>query len=303
MTSGKAEFWRVLNASTNGFLALQVLSPGPQQLQVISLDGIPLTSPVNRTTVYLPPAGRAEFIVPALTLGTPSFFTTNGFNTGPIGDYMPGGHLASLVVGPGKFGEVHTAHPVPPPTEAPRFSGLASVTPTTTRSLYFSELNVGTNGPGQFFITEVGHKQTLFNPKNGAAITTKAGTVEDWTISNQSGEAHAFHIHQIHFLVTAINGVALTNSTWLTRLRSRAGRHRPLPECDRANGFPRSEYCGFICVPLPHSRSRGRRHDGNDCRNPLAKLTGRSCCAAPIPASCGCAAPLAPQLPRRRLRL
>jgi FtsP/CotA-like multicopper oxidase with cupredoxin domain len=35
--------------------------------------------------------------------------------------------------------------------------------------------------------------------------------VEDWTISNQSGEAHAFHIHQIHFLVTGINGMALTN--------------------------------------------------------------------------------------------
>jgi FtsP/CotA-like multicopper oxidase with cupredoxin domain len=211
MKGGQSEFWRVLNASTNGFLALQVLSPGPQQLQVISIDGIPLTSPLNMTTIYLPPAGRAEFIVPALTANTLSFFTTNGFNTGPIGDQMPGGHLASIVVGPGKYDEVHTAHAVPPPTEAPRFSGLASVTPNTTRALYFSELNVGTNGPGQFFITGAGQKQRIFDPKNGPAITTKVGSVEDWTISNQTGEPHAFHIHQIHFLVMAINGVNVTN--------------------------------------------------------------------------------------------
>jgi FtsP/CotA-like multicopper oxidase with cupredoxin domain len=211
MTAGQSEFWRVLNASTNGFLALQVLSPGPQPLQVISVDGIPLASPVTMSTINVPPAGRVEFIVPALTLNTPSFFTTNGFNTGPIGDLMPGGHLASIVIGPGKFDAAHAPHVVPAPSEAQRFSGLASVTPTTTRSLYFSELNVGTNGPGQFFITVRGQKQRLFDPKNGAAVTTQVGAVEDWTISNQTGEPHAFHMHQIHFLVMAINGVSVTN--------------------------------------------------------------------------------------------
>jgi len=213
MTAGQQEFWRVLNATTNGFLALQLLAPAAQQLLVISVDGIPLTTPTNMTTIYLPPAGRAEFIVPALTVGTPSHLFTQGFDTGPIGDPMPATSLANIVVGPGKYGEeVHVAaHPVPPPTEAPRFSGLASVTPNTTRALYFSELNVGTNGPGQFFITVSGQKQRLFDPKNGAAIYTKVGSVEDWTISNQTGEPHAFHIHQLHFLVTAINGVSVTN--------------------------------------------------------------------------------------------
>jgi FtsP/CotA-like multicopper oxidase with cupredoxin domain len=211
MTGGQSEFWRVLNASTNGFLALQLVSGGVQPLQVISIDGIPLTSPVSMTTIYLPPAGRAEFIVPALVANTASSFVTQGFNTGPIGDPMPATALAKVIVAPGKYDGAHTAHTVPPPTEAPRFSGLASVTPTTTHSLYFSELNVGTNGPGQFFITEAGHKQILFNAKNGPAITSKSGTVEDWTISNQTGESHAFHIHQLHFLVMAINGVSLTN--------------------------------------------------------------------------------------------
>jgi FtsP/CotA-like multicopper oxidase with cupredoxin domain len=212
VAAGQSEFWRVLNAATNSFLALQVLSPGPQQLELISLDGIPLTSPVFTTTIYLPPAGRAEFIVPSLVANTPSLFFTHGFDTGSIGDLMPPANLASIVVATAKTG-VQTASPAPPRTEAPRFSGLASVTPTTTRSLYFSELNVGTNGPGRFFVTVAGQQPKLFDAKNPPAIVTKVGAVEDWTISNRTAEPHAFHIHQIHFLVTAMNGQTVANPT------------------------------------------------------------------------------------------
>jgi len=43
------------------------------------------------------------------------------------------------------------------------------------------------------------------------AIVTNTGAVEDWTVENRSGEAHAFHIHQLHFLVEAINGVPVPN--------------------------------------------------------------------------------------------
>jgi FtsP/CotA-like multicopper oxidase with cupredoxin domain len=98
MSGGQAEFWRVLNASTNGFLALQVNSGGAQQLQVSALDGIPVTTPYYTTIIYLPPAGRAEFIVPPLTPGVYSNISTQGFTTGPIGDPMPGTILASIVI-------------------------------------------------------------------------------------------------------------------------------------------------------------------------------------------------------------
>lgn len=209
MTAGQSEFWRVLNASTNGFLSLQVVSPGPQNLQVIDIDGVP-TTPYYTTTINIPPAGRVEFIVPALAANTPSYFVTQGFKTGPIGDPMPPWRLANIVVGPSIPGS-KKAPKAPPSTAAQRFSGLASITPNTTRALYFSELNVGTNGPGQFFITVNGQKPKLFDPNNPPAIVTKVGNVEDWTISNQTGEPHAFHMHQIHFLVMAINGVTLPN--------------------------------------------------------------------------------------------
>ena len=67
-------------------------------------------------------------------------------------------------------------------------------------------MNVGTNGPAQFFITVEGQQPRVFEARNPPAITTHLGNVEDWTIENRTAEAHAFHIHQIHFLYTAENG-------------------------------------------------------------------------------------------------
>jgi FtsP/CotA-like multicopper oxidase with cupredoxin domain len=38
-------------------------------------------------------------------------------------------------------------------------------------------------------------------------ITVQQGDVEDWIIENRTRELHAFHIHQIHFLLTEYDGV------------------------------------------------------------------------------------------------
>ncbi len=90
-----------------------------------------------------------------------------------------------------------------------RFAGLANVKPTATRSLYFSEATEGTNGPTNYFLTVTGQTPHVFDPSLPPAIVTNVGAIEGWTIENHSSEEHAFHMHQIHFLVTAINGVPL----------------------------------------------------------------------------------------------
>ena len=64
-----------------------------------------------------------------------------------------------------------------------------------------------------FFLTVNGKQPKLFTMNEPPAIVTKVGQVEDWTIENRTSEEHAFHMHQIHFLVTAINGVPLTTPT------------------------------------------------------------------------------------------
>ena len=206
------EFWRVLNGSTNGFLALQLFTTQPLPLLVVSIDGIPLDPPQSMTTVNVPPAARVEFVTPALQANVATQFQTAGYDTGSIGDPMPPAILANVVV---SSSNAKLEPPKMPPavkqTRVERFSGVAGKKPNVLRNLYFSETNVGTNGPGQFYITVQGQAPKLFNAMNPPAIVTHVGSVEDWTVSNQSPEPHAFHIHQLHFLVMAIDGVALAN--------------------------------------------------------------------------------------------
>jgi FtsP/CotA-like multicopper oxidase with cupredoxin domain len=52
-----------------------------------------------------------------------------------------------------------------------------------------------------------GATPSLFSPDNPPAIVTRQGSVKDWTIENRAQENHAFHIHAIHFLLLASNGV------------------------------------------------------------------------------------------------
>ena len=209
---GQAEFWRVVNASTQAFLTLQIqFGSTPQQLQVLALDGVPLQSPVYQTKIDLPPAGRAEFIMPGLPAGQTGTFMTLGYDSGPVGNPNPPQELASIVGSSGKKAPPPAQAAGRQPTRPARFSGLAALTPTTTRSLYFSEQTIGSNGPTQYFITVNGQKPKVFHMDDPPAIVTNIGAVEDWTVENRAGEAHAFHIHQLHFLLMAINGVPVPN--------------------------------------------------------------------------------------------
>jgi FtsP/CotA-like multicopper oxidase with cupredoxin domain len=211
---GQSEFWRVVNATTQAFLSLQIqFGTTAQQLQLLAIDGVPLTTPSYQTTLTVPPAGRVEFVMPGLPSGQTGTFLTTGFNTGPVGNPNPLQALASIVGSSTAKVPPPAAppHPVKPPTEPQRFAGLASQNPTAKRSLYFSEQTIGTNGPTQFFITVKGQTPKVFTMDEPPSIVTNTGTVEDWTIENHTGETHAFHIHQIHFLVMAINGVPVPN--------------------------------------------------------------------------------------------
>ncbi len=208
--AGTREFWRFLNASSKQFVALQLTYDGiPQQLEVLSIDGVQLQTPIYTDTLNIPPAGRMEFIIPGMTAGQEVYFRTNGYDTGPVGDHNIPQVLAQLIVGGGS--KHQATHTFKPPTQPVRFSGLSTQLPTATRKLYFSEQNVGTNGGTQFYITVDGRQPKLFQMDDPPAIVTNVGAVEDWTIENRSGEVHAFHIHQIHFLVMAMDGVPVQN--------------------------------------------------------------------------------------------
>jgi FtsP/CotA-like multicopper oxidase with cupredoxin domain len=211
MQPGQQQFWRVLNASADTPIDVQLVYDGVvQSLSVVGLDGVPTGSqdgggsgtPVADTDILIPPAGRAEFVMTGPTASVSSAtLITLPVNMGLAGASVPQRTLANI--------QVSTSAPTPPPQPAAakagpqRFAGLAAMTPNATRSLYFSE------SAGQYFITVNGATPTVFDPNNPPSIVTTQGSVEQWTVTNQTTEVHDFHIHQIHFLLQQENGVAV----------------------------------------------------------------------------------------------
>jgi FtsP/CotA-like multicopper oxidase with cupredoxin domain len=210
MEPRKKEFWRFLNASTQAFVTVAVRYRTPQTLELISLDGVALSQPEYVTTILVPPAGRAEFIVPGPEAGTTGQLLTAGVNTGALGNPNPAGPIANIITTEAPNGTESLPSTSRSPSVRQRFAGLETAPPSAYRKLYFSELFVTPNLV-KYFITVEGQTPKSYNPNEPPAIVTQVGAVEDWTIENRALEMHAFHIHQLHFLVMDVNGKPVAN--------------------------------------------------------------------------------------------
>src|ERR1700678_326081 len=215
------QFWRVLNASAITYLNLAVLyKNAPQQLGIVALDGVPINA--NGTTadfiswqnhIGVPPGGRVEFIVTGPPAGVPGLLVTRTVDTGLGGENDPNRMLATITASEDapvpKSKLAASPTPLPPPTQP----WLGTVTPVRIRKLYFSETLLDPNDPNSattFFLTVDGQEPKVFDPSSGVPdIVVKQGEVEDWIIENRSTELHAFHIHQLHFMLVAWDGVAI----------------------------------------------------------------------------------------------
>jgi FtsP/CotA-like multicopper oxidase with cupredoxin domain len=90
MQPGSKQLWRVINASADGYFNLSV---DGENLQLVSIDGVALKqypggSEQSVSSIVIPPAGRADFIVTGPTHSGVAFRTTC-FDTGPGGDPNP----------------------------------------------------------------------------------------------------------------------------------------------------------------------------------------------------------------------
>jgi FtsP/CotA-like multicopper oxidase with cupredoxin domain len=220
--AGQSEFWRVVNASSDTIDDLVLKYDGkPQQVQIVALDGVATGSqdgtrrgklmPVS--DVFIPPSGRAEFIIPPIPAGTKHVtLETLRIDTGPKGDTDTGRIVAMIQPQDAATAGMGAAMAMPAvtgPAGPQRFANLDDAPVTTVRHLFFSEIFPDPQDPneGVFYITVAGHVPQVFDPNAPPAITTTQGAVEDWVIENQTNEVHEFHIHQIHFQVRQINGV------------------------------------------------------------------------------------------------
>ncbi len=214
MKPGERQFWRVANATLQDFLQLQFQEGTPQPMEIIALDGYPLPQTRTQTTILVPPAGRAEFIVTAPPAGGSATFFTDAYSTGPTGNPDSAQVIANIQTTTANSSPASSIPKatVPASGDAVKFFDWAQRPATTQRKLYFSEEFGGTNGPIQFYITVDGQRQKVFDPNEEPVISTKVGAVEDWTIENRALETHAFHIHQIHFRVLEVDGKPAANT-------------------------------------------------------------------------------------------
>ena len=221
MKPGERQLWRVLNASAITYLNLQVLfGHTPQLLGIVGMDGVPIGyglasqsagEAVNwQTHIGIPPGARVEFIVPGPPQGQNALFVTRTVDTGPGGENDTNRMLAIITPASNAPEPRSRLESSPQPLPAPSQKWLGDVTPVRVRRLYFSEKLADPNDPAsavEFYLTEEGQTPKMFDMNSPAPdLVATQGTVEDWIIENRSRELHAFHIHQIHFLLVEYMG-------------------------------------------------------------------------------------------------
>lgn len=204
---GERQFWRMVNASADRYLDLQI---DGQPLEIVAIDGIPLAlydskHPRRFVSHYLlPPAGRLEAIVTGPLRETHGALRTLCVDTGRDGDPNPAMVLADLVSGRNR--NASASHPVAP--------GRASLVQTVN-------LEAIKKSAPDFTVTFTEDKQGFYingkkyEPDAKPMVRARVGTYQHWRIVNATDELHPFHIHQVHFLAYAVNGKPVANPEWL----------------------------------------------------------------------------------------
>jgi suppressor of ftsI len=203
---GERQFWRLVNASADRYLDLQLED---QTFEIVAMDGMPIARhDPNRPTriadhVLLPPAGRLEAIVTGPSGGTPRRLISRCVDTGPDGDPNPAMILADIV-----------PRSAPGTTRKLAKSGLKPDFETL-------DLAEERNAPPRFTVTFTEDKNGFyingqkFTPDAAPMVRAKVGTYQHWRIVNASSELHPMHIHQVHFLAYAENDKPIADPLWL----------------------------------------------------------------------------------------
>jgi FtsP/CotA-like multicopper oxidase with cupredoxin domain len=193
MRPGQTELWRIANEGADIFYDLRL--PG-YAFTIVGQDGYPVAKVTTAGALDLPPAKRWDVLVTASTHPGTAWLETLPINNGPQGDTYPLVKLMEVRVA----GQPENPLPMPAGALPTAPASLASAHIARDRVVKLSENAAGGD-------MSINGKQ--FNPSESIFSTPAIlGTTEQWTIINETGEIHPFHIHTDHFQVMSINGVA-----------------------------------------------------------------------------------------------
>jgi suppressor of ftsI len=192
------QVWNLANLGADAYFDLAV---DGAQLWEINRDGNVRLQPERLASVYLPPGSRSTVVVVAPAIAGNYGVRTLEVDTGPQGDPNPEVRLATLLVDGAALDTAALQARLRLPADQQNTIGttpadVAALPITRKRTVIFSESADGNT----FFID--GKEYDM--DRDDVVVTL--GDVEEWTIRNVSGERHVFHIHQLDFLVTAVNG-------------------------------------------------------------------------------------------------
>jgi suppressor of ftsI len=203
---GERQFWRLVNASADRYLDLQLEG---QTFEIVAMDGMPIAlhdyvHPTRSADhVVLPPAGRLEAIVTGPAAGAPRRLLSRCVDTGPAGDPNPSMVLADVVSRP-------AAESTPRVFRNSRKTDLKTLDLTAEEKAPPRFTVIFTEDQKGFYIN--GEK---FAPDAAPMVRAKVGTYQHWRVVNASGELHPMHIHQVHFLAYAENDKPIADPLWL----------------------------------------------------------------------------------------
>ena len=186
MQPGQLEFWRIGNIGANIYYQLRFEG---QPFYVLAQDGNLKNQIVETETLLLPPGQRAEVLVYGPHRRGTYRLRAQRFGAGTGGRSLPGtgapvGRVARRARGPA--------------TAAHRAAGGAGSAQRPADGPHASSRTppIRTSSPSTIGPTATGCVNTI----------VPLGSIEEWTIINTAMERHVFHIHQLDFQVTAVNG-------------------------------------------------------------------------------------------------
>jgi FtsP/CotA-like multicopper oxidase with cupredoxin domain len=191
---GETQLWRLVNAGAD--ISYRLAMDG-RRFTVVGQDGRPAAAITTSAQLLLPPGKRYDVLVTAPCKPGEQWLRTVALDTGPDGDRYPETRLLAVkTAGAPKS-------PLSPvtgrmPTAAADLAGTPVV---RRRRLVLSRdrrSGLLTINGKPFSMTK-----SIFDTPAGL------GTVEEWTVVNETGQDHPFHLHTDDFQVMSVRGRAL----------------------------------------------------------------------------------------------
>jgi suppressor of ftsI len=189
--AGETQLWRFTNQSANR--AFHIALQG-HRFRIVAEDGERTVGERDAEVLDISPASRVEVLVDG---GTPGRYAllSKGVMTGTGAARTADRVLGHLEVSGENPSAMHALPAAAPPPD------LRSAHIDASRTVAFTQTNTLKPKDQRFYVNG-----RTFDP-NRIDVRVPLGSVEEWTIRNDSDDMHVFHIHQVGFQVTRINEV------------------------------------------------------------------------------------------------